>query len=401
VSKKALIIRGEFEIEWDAFGTAVVWFSRKGYLTGSRAESLTAIRNVDFLMLQQGLFKRDQERVQHGLERDTQLLDMLRKTTRYETSQPRDKIFALLGLVREGEDQNPPALISPDYGKPQNELYLDITLKLLDKYRTLAPLSFVEHKSLDQEEIVPTWVPRWHIAPAGFVGANRSPPLYGASAQAERHMHWTANDTTLTIRGLRVSTIAWCGEMMTFPIDEPYEEMACRAAWKRLNSRADRSESPTNHSPIDVFIRTSTAGVADLEGTKLAEADQTYDFQSRMHFGRILPTVLPSRFSDRLKSTLIRDQTRWDFAALVRSACKNRRYVLSEDGHFCLAPGCAREGDLVVVLFGGELPFLLRPANVNGAFYMVGGAYIHGLMHGEAVTAWEKKKLNDQVFTIH
>ena len=97
---------------------------------------------------------------------------------------------------------------------------LDITQKMLDKYRRLAPLSFVEHKSLEQEEKEPTWVPRWHIGPVGFVGANRPRTLYRASAQAERHIHWIVNGTTLNIRGLRVGTITWCGEMMTFPIDD-------------------------------------------------------------------------------------------------------------------------------------------------------------------------------------
>ena len=120
-----------------------------------------------------------------------------------------------------------------------------------------------------------------------------------------------------------------------------------------------------------------------------------------MHFGRILPTVLPSQFSGTLKSLLIKDQAAWDFAALVDSACRNRRYMLTENDHFGLAPGCAREGDLVVVLFGGELPFLLRPANVNEAFYLVGDAYIHGLMQGEAVTAWENGKPSHEIFTIH
>jgi hypothetical protein len=39
--------------------------------------------------------------------------------------------------------------------------------------------------------------------------------------------------------------------------------------------------------------------------------------------------------------------------------------------------------DLICVLYGGDVPYVLRP---NGdRFYFVGDCYVHGLMDGEGV----------------
>ncbi|KAK3207209.1 hypothetical protein GRF29_103g218942 [Pseudopithomyces chartarum] len=72
-------------------------------------------------------------------------------------------------------------------------------------------------------------------------------------------------------------------------------------------------------------------------------------------------------------------------AALVRYAL-GRRFFISKDGYFGLAPSSAREGDLVAVIYGAKVPLVLRR---NGsAFEVVGESYVHGLMQGEAIEKW-------------
>jgi hypothetical protein len=52
-------------------------------------------------------------------------------------------------------------------------------------------------------------------------------------------------------------------------------------------------------------------------------------------------------------------------------------------------PQSLKVGDLVCLLAGGSVPYLIRP--VDGAqvneFRFIGEAYIHGIMHGQAVRA--------------
>ena len=42
-----------------------------------------------------------------------------------------------------------------------------------------------------------------------------------------------------------------------------------------------------------------------------------------------------------------------------------------------------QEGDQIFVLPGGRVPMILRPVD-EGKYELVGDAYIHGIMHGEA-----------------
>jgi hypothetical protein len=42
------------------------------------------------------------------------------------------------------------------------------------------------------------------------------------------------------------------------------------------------------------------------------------------------------------------------------------------------------EGDVICVLYGGTVPFMLRPKEKEmGGYYVVGEAYVDGIMDGE------------------
>lgn len=75
----------------------------------------------------------------------------------------------------------------------------------------------------------------------------------------------------------------------------------------------------------------------------------------------------------------------------VYDACDNREHMLTEHDHFRLALTAVKPGGLVVSLFGGELCFIFRSVDGDdGVFELVGEAYVHGLLEGEAVAAWHR-----------
>lgn len=65
-----------------------------------------------------------------------------------------------------------------------------------------------------------------------------------------------------------------------------------------------------------------------------------------------------------------------------------RRFFVTRDGHFGLAPPNAQKGDRVVVLFGTETPFILR--RVDSGFQVVGESYVHGYMNGEVIEKMQR-----------
>ncbi|KAH8755177.1 hypothetical protein BGZ57DRAFT_933466 [Hyaloscypha finlandica] len=62
----------------------------------------------------------------------------------------------------------------------------------------------------------------------------------------------------------------------------------------------------------------------------------------------------------------------------------SQRFFMTEKGYMGIGPtGCAN-GDIVCVLLGGELPYVLRPVG-NERYKMVGQCYMHGIMDGEVI----------------
>ena len=59
----------------------------------------------------------------------------------------------------------------------------------------------------------------------------------------------------------------------------------------------------------------------------------------------------------------------------IKFRCKNRRMVVSRKGYLGLVPFEIERDDLVCVLLGGDMPFILRP---EGNYYaLVGECYVH------------------------
>jgi hypothetical protein len=71
------------------------------------------------------------------------------------------------------------------------------------------------------------------------------------------------------------------------------------------------------------------------------------------------------------------------FQRQVNKACGGRRFFMTERGYIGLGPAELQHGQLVTVLLGGQVPFVLceREERVT----LVGECYVHGFMNGEAI----------------
>jgi hypothetical protein len=68
---------------------------------------------------------------------------------------------------------------------------------------------------------------------------------------------------------------------------------------------------------------------------------------------------------------------------IMSYACFHRCIAVTEGGMICIAPPGAEVGDVVAVIEGGPIPFLLRPE--EDYFHLIGSIYVEGIMDGEAV----------------
>jgi len=72
------------------------------------------------------------------------------------------------------------------------------------------------------------------------------------------------------------------------------------------------------------------------------------------------------------------------FVARTSMHVGNRAMVVTaHDSLIGLVPKGTQAGDAVVVLEGGNVPFVMRPVGSSGEWQIIGACYMHGCMHGE------------------
>jgi hypothetical protein len=69
----------------------------------------------------------------------------------------------------------------------------------------------------------------------------------------------------------------------------------------------------------------------------------------------------------------------------------NRRFFMTKaEGLWGLGPAAMQQGDVCAVLFGADVPFILRPTGIKGEYKVVGECYMYDFMYGDAVLAWRQ-----------
>jgi hypothetical protein len=86
---------------------------------------------------------------------------LLFETRSYSATDPRDKIFAVLGIAKQALSPKMDMPIQPDYSDMSDtqSIYLSITSMLLQKLPRLSHLSLVEDKATRRLSSLPSWVP--------------------------------------------------------------------------------------------------------------------------------------------------------------------------------------------------------------------------------------------------
>ena len=73
---------------------------------------------------------------------------------------------------------------------------------------------------------------------------------------------------------------------------------------------------------------------------------------------------------------------------------RHKRLITTRKGGVGMGPHEARKGDKIVLLLGCRLPVILRKRE-DESYILIGEAYIHGIMNGEAMTEANIAKLRD------
>ena len=304
----------------------------------------------------------------------------------FGSTETKDKVYALLShpSARTGAGQ---AILEPKYNDPLAKLYTDLTTKLLRSTRSLQVLSAVQHRSVEtlEQADIPSWVPRWAEEPWSFMmGATIRCRTYRAGLETEPEYDLVFDDVALKVRGILFDQVSDCCSIISATAYRSQESGHTNPVdtIERLlkdNEKATRERYPTNEQWLQAQYMTLTAGMFMGDQEDFARYQKWNAAEQRSGQS-------PTEGNAGL------------FATTAGLWSVKRRLFLTAKGHVGLGPSVMREQDLVCILFGCMVPFILRKQGSRYRF--VGECYVHGIMKGEAIQSWSKGDVAQQEFTL-
>ena len=334
-------------------------------------------------------------------------------TELFEATDPRDKIFALLG-VSKAHDR---ASITPDYEQSVRHVYTQATVYFITRLKILLILRF-DHDNKSNAFNLPSWVPDYTLQPPtpdpdwtrpGFVPFMFDYDCVGDNALRLHAVHpntgWPNSMYELQVRSLHVDTIVFAGPNPHVPIylgfdeSERLETIERRVSQLRNNVKAWEVEIEEHtscpylpaQSKAEAFWRT-LMGNRTQDGERLPDGPQNHQFEVWMDRSKV-PTGFREGDTHLSDVERVRLYARPFVTAAVRCSA-GRNFIITRNGYMGLAPMKSKPGDSVFILEGVKVPFVLRKSEplvneepvgklLDGTWSVVGESYLHGIMEGQ------------------
>jgi hypothetical protein len=325
------------------------------------------------------------------------LYDLMVLSQSFEKTEPRDSVFAILGLLDRGKlfRDADPALLEVDYAKPLPNILHDATRYALHQRGDLATLDLAEpcSDSLEDIETMPSWAARIDLR-RGPQDLSPLPEFFYASQGLGSPNFLT--DTThgtevLLVEGIVVDQILQATPLHSerlFTVEDLYAGLRKAKAMAVRHCGLAFQENSIQAYTAMAFAITA----AETRGEKRLQPE---DLVMLSEYLARLDTN-----EDATEKPLPQDiQTLIDINQIVHlhNAFRRQLFVTSE-GNMGLGPLSMRADDMVVVLRGGILPFVLR--KIGESYQLIGPAYLHGIMDGEAVETSKARNEPEMLFML-
>lgn len=293
-------------------------------------------------------------------------------TPHFQSTKPEDRIFALLGLAGDAPDLG----LTPDYSKGVKEIYTETASSILRLHGELSLLSFTQVPKLI--EGLPSWAPDWSmVLPAWPLYRHFHRPEESGACLMQTSQNPRVDGNNLILTGVSVDTVysTLSNQMFDGAAAREIQEFMMSAMEFIKHHISNPMRSYANKMNTLEALYHVCIPDANLEPKIIFEgnygfAEFLWDFEVSMgaQYARPIPDFIHVIFS--------RFQSHYHWG---------RRIFSTARGFIGLGPEYVEEGDVVVILYGGKVPFLLRPVEDGrqGHYELIGEAYMYGMMEGE------------------
>ncbi|KAF1911821.1 heterokaryon incompatibility protein-domain-containing protein [Ampelomyces quisqualis] len=315
----------------------------------------------------------------------------------------RDKVYGLLGTFTQRSGKQ--AAIAVDYSKTVAQVYTDTVFHAFAETGTLKALSYVEHgRQYDADPEIPSWVPRWdRVETMGY----QKLLISNTPLSASRNGVNNTPQACPTMGVLPLQGIAFDHVLMTSSILPGVSWLEKDCEFKHLFSQmwseanGARSTFPHRVSAIELAT-TLTGGLSSFEDGSSIEINIVVED---------IDSVLGRRFLSDFYSFVQAMQLpvsghdsseghAWLYSRQAGAISGTRRIFRTFRGHIGLGPGCMQAGDVVTVLDGGKVPYVLRHLTGSKHAFM-SECFVYAIRNGEAYDMREEDGVKRQIFELH
>lgn len=361
------------------------------------------------------------------------LLELLSQARDSNSTDDRDKIFALLGIAEDAEY----SLLKPNYKTPLVDVYTTLIRLLIERDQNFDVLSAVEERQfrlkrnrkvdkqiedlegnqLPMDSQLPCWVPDWEVhRPSSPFILHPAFATMDAAGSTRATCTFSTDGLTMLSRGIAIDQVAYVGDSFLEAVPAPgslFPKPGRNNASVRIETlqtavdflteqrgrqwekmARDLKTYPTGEDTLDAFIKTLVAGDAFFLGLPRERLRAYYTAWRK--YWRIAgvndPNFIHTTYERNTQDEIA---LATHFLQSQLKASYGRRFFTTSQKFMGLAQSGVRIGHAVVVLYGGKTPYLLQKSGRRG-YRFVGECYVHGYMNGEALT----KRIPEQEFAI-
>jgi hypothetical protein len=328
------------------------------------------------------------------------LAEMLETAQHFEKTEVRDSIYAILGLIDQDKalEAHEAALLEVDYTKSIPDVLRDATRCALSERNDLEALSRLDHRfdMLADSQTFPTWTVRadvQHHLREAFYLPHVYRPFEGLEAQSLLN-DISFGKNVLLLQGIVVdqvvqTTAVCCYD--TLEDDERYDQWLVSVKDMTIGHSSIAMQENTDLAIAYTLVAGQTRSRKEAQPDDLKELAEYIESLAIREDGIVSDGV-------SIRPHVDKEETRAALKDMNLYWCQDRRFFVTSAGRTGLGPRCMQPEDIVVVLRGGYTPFILREKSKG--YWLIGGAYVHGIMHGEAVELDRSRGGSEMVFHV-
>jgi hypothetical protein len=328
---------------------------------------------------------------------------------------PRDKVFSQLGLGR--------TTFFPNYDFSVSEVYVRAAVHIIQNADSLLILTCVEGPEFQTPDFkLPSWVPDWSKEdPVGLRVTGYE--HFNAHGGRSKYARVRENNTILNVEALEIDTI----EETFGTKEEIRKDPGSSSLWASISKlRTQHETAHGTHNQEEAVWRTLATNRESISPNQVAypalndrmSSSFTKWIKWRYAKAPSEPTTFPSSVREAsilpsesaLQATRQKGKADPDYLSrlgheashfeLHYSRAMFQRPFRTKKGYFGMgAPGLC-EGDSVCIVAGCRVPVVLRRRGGGDRYGLVGGAYVHGFMDGEAVGGKDERDLRFEIVSI-